>query len=1857
MEFTRQLYEEHTSQSKLSKFLPPIEPLPLKRAIQKFLPKQIKIDFVKEFPLDQDYLRKLHCHFEKSVEENPNPQILEGYLRGAYDSLYNLVRESINQIVSRSIQPTRVARNIGISVSRRITQLLSTIMDVIAPFLTGSLAPILDSIRKILSSSIAQICQLSEGVLDKARSIICNILAVSLAGLAIVCPSEYIGTLGRIFLLAFAAIVGFTQSFIACGAATGLLFLLRSMTSKYNINVSVHNNIPIATPHSNVKEDTKTLVLDLVSMSVLMTAGFSGLDLPTDGRSWEAMLKRHSMLHRAFSSWDFAAEKISAIFDRTAHYIFKYLLGREYTSFNYISEVENLYLDVMSLCSLEVNQKIGRDIELSLKIERMYVDYLKLMRIYATNKEISQRLQKIGGPLSDFYRRVTDKNPKAHVMRKEPVCIALCGGTGIGKSYMMNRLQQDLLKITGAFSTERPMENSVYARASEQEFWDGYIGQSIAIYDDFGQRVDSINNPNLEFFEIIRSVNIFSYPLHTAALQDKANTPFTSDFVILTTNLHNFRVESIRSREAFERRIHLNLKVFIKQEVSSAQPVPGRNYAEKKLDVNLLREYQQRNNLPEDDMSHLIFELDGEQFDYDTLVVKISLQYKKHYDAFHKRTMSNLNTAPNRLPPGAFSVDPAWSGYDIAQAQNPIPIDDNSSISDNDSYFSDDSFDLHSENGYFTYEEIAQIGEEDLEMPRYHPSMLRRVPQETVDAFRRELDGYLSPEIQEERLRQAIVYLYEAETAPDPANIDFLELARSRFRVRVTNSPRLINQTDSVFNNFIYRQLLVPIMKFNPRFTRIATQCYEALEELRIYSSSKFFAMNKWRYWFAAALGIGVAGIGIMSMFLPSPLDTKMPKLSFILSVASSLSLPLLTLPLGSTVTITTAMAGVLSIPWQYFMIMSQHAVAHPKFMPGCKECEEHKKTLEQVPDAFEIKSPEEITKLICPPNQNVRAELVLPESSMKTATVKQQINLESANKILIPKEQIVLESANKLLLPKQQVTLEGDVSTESSMKQIVVKPLAKLEGRDDDTHVPLNEMFPEGANYNDDSRKKKRVQMESAQAEGILCAQLEPLKGIIRNNMWVLKLIDGENECTIGIVTVLKGRKVLINYHYLELMCLMRKKSKDPEKVFIKFTQPNMAEGHSMKLQDFVAGGKKVMRGGNKTEFYICQMPKTVQAGRDLTKHMITSREYSSLDKGLPVQLVAFREIRKNSYEGFSVSGKLESKRVTHLRNSADPTILHKYLETVYYELPSLPGDCGCPLLIDSNEFAHKILGFHFAGMSGKGIACPITYEDIKDLLAEEFYVSDPINITLSPQPDFPLPQSSFYVQGNATEKISHPCKTSITESKVHGLFGPPKMLPAVLGAPLNPEGPMLKALKKNAGPVAQIDQIDILEEVKQDYFKTCIAPFTPLPMEQTVLDFHQACMGIEGNDYFPPIKRGKSAGYPYMAKAKKGKEDWFGSGDWDFSSEKCKELRRDIHELIERAKHREIPEAVFVATLKDEKRLVSKVLEKKTRVFSACPQHFLIAFRQYFGGFIAFMGRNKIRNESAIGTNAHGKDWNEIVRHLTPWEEQNISAGDFAEFDGTFQPQIFEAIVDSINNFYQGTKQDDIIRKSLWAALVNPMHLLDKFIFTFSHGQPSGSPITAISNSAYVSHCLRFILWEKLRELEISFKNHVKLLAYGDDSLISLSPFLAQHLTSFDIAQLFKEKLGMKYTTATKGQFTPEDKFQHISEVTFLKRGFSYDESKMHWYAPLDVVSIEEMCNWIKKCPSEDLATIENCESAIQELCHHSEETFENYTRAITKACKDQGLLVHVPNREFVRTQMSVGQSEYMTKGRPFV
>jgi len=151
-------------------------------------------------------------------------------------------------------------------------------------------------------------------------------------------------------------------------------------------------------------------------------------------------------------------------------------------------------------------------------------------------------------------------------IRNPPVTIYLSGDTGVGKSSLTYPLAAEILQEIfkeeqSPVDLEKHWQSLIYMRSAEQEFWDGYENQLVTVFDDFSQQLDSASNPNLELFEIIRASNCFPYPLHMAALDQKANTTFSSKIILVSSNLPKPDVHSLNFPTALYNRFEICVKV------------------------------------------------------------------------------------------------------------------------------------------------------------------------------------------------------------------------------------------------------------------------------------------------------------------------------------------------------------------------------------------------------------------------------------------------------------------------------------------------------------------------------------------------------------------------------------------------------------------------------------------------------------------------------------------------------------------------------------------------------------------------------------------------------------------------------------------------------------------------------------------------------------------------------------------------------------------------------------------------------------------------------------------------------------------------------------------------------------------------------------------------------------------------------------------------------------------------------------------------------------------------------------------------------------------------------------------------
>lgn len=235
-----------------------------------------------------------------------------------------------------------------------------------------------------------------------------------------------------------------------------------------------------------------------------------------------------------------------------------------------VTGVTQWYKDVQALVSLQTPDQIAMDSQKCAEIETLYaqgVRYSAMIGDFKFDRNIMSGFQTHFRVLQACYERAQSSGAFRGGPRIEPIVVLIHGTSGVGKSGMMYPLAIDLCKIDGIPNDD--FTQLIYNRNVEQEFWDGYRGQRICIYDDFAQMRDSQANPNLEFMELIRTGNLAPYPLHMATIEEKAKTYFKSRVVLMTSNTAVFDPQSLTWPDAVRRRIDLSAEITIKPEYAS----------------------------------------------------------------------------------------------------------------------------------------------------------------------------------------------------------------------------------------------------------------------------------------------------------------------------------------------------------------------------------------------------------------------------------------------------------------------------------------------------------------------------------------------------------------------------------------------------------------------------------------------------------------------------------------------------------------------------------------------------------------------------------------------------------------------------------------------------------------------------------------------------------------------------------------------------------------------------------------------------------------------------------------------------------------------------------------------------------------------------------------------------------------------------------------------------------------------------------------------------------------------------------------------------------------------------------------
>lgn len=131
----------------------------------------------------------------------------------------------------------------------------------------------------------------------------------------------------------------------------------------------------------------------------------------------------------------------------------------------------------------------------------------------------------------------------------EPIGLLVHGRPGCGKSLLTNVLARQLCKMMGV--------GEPYSIPPDPDHFDGYTGQDVVIMDDLGQNPDGKDCAML-----CQMISCAEFIPPMADLEDKG-IPFTSKFILASTNLDTLRPVTVSDPAAISRRFEIDLEMTV----------------------------------------------------------------------------------------------------------------------------------------------------------------------------------------------------------------------------------------------------------------------------------------------------------------------------------------------------------------------------------------------------------------------------------------------------------------------------------------------------------------------------------------------------------------------------------------------------------------------------------------------------------------------------------------------------------------------------------------------------------------------------------------------------------------------------------------------------------------------------------------------------------------------------------------------------------------------------------------------------------------------------------------------------------------------------------------------------------------------------------------------------------------------------------------------------------------------------------------------------------------------------------------------------------------------------------------------
>lgn len=1399
------------------------------------------------------------------------------------------------------------------------------------------------------------------------------------------------------------------------------------------------------------------------------------------------------------------------------------------------------------------------------------------------NKQIQSKITWWLKLLEQYKGMSTDDTLLRERTRPGAFCILIHGGAGTGKSFFSTKLSKFL--VSKYLFQDDPTPH-IYKRNVGQVYWDSYRNQLICLYDDFFQMVDTKANPNEEIFEVIKTVNFTPFPLHSASLEEKGRLYFNSPFVLLNSNVSPdaMDAQSINCPAALKRRFHIVFRMEKKKYDGVEVPVIVPEFDIN--DIIALKSVQTPIRLDDEIAMRQLFH-------------EICMSFEQYY-LRELEIISRQLRGPN--------------GKQIAEFASKIAKDNTTPLRPVD----------------------------DLVLSEYRKNALR-VASEFIELYRHadQLQAALEDDYKKLPSRTDLEKEMKERVAK---SINHFKVQASRFSQRFKRAEEEEITTQGVSDTLLsWKEWVVRTMNLqyvSVDFKRVLADVKQAyVTEMANHEDDEEprHGIN-WRNrvpYYRTVVGNDLPQIYIKEVNNAEHED-----------VCQAYEYVQAFFDLNAECTETNHLckfnAHDLDLKDLVYFMMCICSTGY-----ACYFCNGSKLGIKFKEDNMsDYRIPHFMAEL-----KAARSNLRLKdETGKKIATLKDvawgyikagcafgfKLLVFIVSTIIMTLISFLLATSLMNLFYKRNMETQSGDATAKAKTPVRIVPTHQVSRVQQINNHGITHTTQGGVNpYKEAKAKFDAAVDERFNYPAADHNLFDQANNVQRQVVQICAERDGRIEL------LLHG--LLITDHLLLAPSHLHEVLDDEDLVVLRLI------GNSTVTFKYNEVVKRVLvdREGKDHDAMLIMLPYQLPGIRNLVSKFCKAESLiNNIQPNCVLVSTTWCDQLVVPQLHFGNDLMLHEKEVSHkMRYARRDQGPHVYVLPKYwsYTMNTANAFCGSVLMAHNPRLAAKIIGIHVGANTRRqyAVADVVTYEMLTEAIEElkEYLVQTQCDEYPDINSEFVTPEfvseevigfgtviEGQFIKderfipgtrafGEIPGKVTTQPKNELEPTQLYEWTGkPPPRVPAIL-EPTIINGELVDPLQKAAVKVAQPDVYispEIIDRAVDDYNSVLVS--CPPPGTIAKLTVDEAVFGIDDDEYINSFNVQSSAGIPLKWECKR-------PGKKDFVDLENKVLRSDIRAEIEALEYRLrngiIDIQVCEDILKMEKRPLEKVLLGKTRLFSTCPFVFNVVCKMYFGRFISWFMKNRIKNESAIGINPHSIEWGYLYRYVDKYP--NVLAGDFGNYDGSIRQRISRAARRVILKWFRRYRNlfpgDDFefeteqkVRWRILAVLISSAHFINGVVIFWPASNPSGQLLTAIFNT--IVNCLvcriSFFLVAEDKGVVVSFSANVRMIAFGDDNILSFSDFCLSWFTPEAFAQAFK-KMGMEYTDETKSGL-PE--FKSLDNVKFLKRSFVHELG--HVFAPLDLEVILEIPCWKRKKTGLEEFCI-GLRAFTVELAHHPRPVYD--------------------------------------------